>query len=172
MKSDLRIPHFLRVTQALAFVSGFGLPVTAGCGGAFTPEVGPESDGASSYDGSGQPSPGGGGVQPAPPYEGGVTGTMLPYDGAVTGVLVRPDASLAHDGGPTGVLPYDGAVTGIVVHPDASLAYDGGPTGVTIYDGGPTGISIYDGGPLGVIVQLDGGHLVVGGPLLPPELPA
>jgi len=166
VKSDLSVPHFLRVTQALALVSGFGLPIAAGCGGStFSSSSGTESDSggsetASSDDGSvGQPAPGGGGVN-------------VPYDGAVLGVIAHP-----FDGGPTGVIiayeaggggisvPYDGSVTGVAI-------YDGGPTGVQPYDGAVTGVAIYDGGPLGIIVPLDGGHVLAGGPLLPPELPA
>jgi len=175
MKIDARIPHFLRVTQALAFVSGFGLPMTAGCGGAFSPSAGTESDSGGSdgaYAGDspvGQPEPGSGGVSvppPAPPSEGGApgpadSGRVSPFDGAVTGVVIHRDASVPYDGGPAGVGVYDGAVTGVIAYPDATVAYDGGPTGV----------AVYDGGPLGIIAPLDGG-IVVGGPLVAPELPA
>jgi hypothetical protein len=158
--SDLRIPHFLRVTQALAFVSGFGLPVVVGCGGAtFTPSTGAGSDasgleGSSEYDG--EPL----GVAPVP--SGG--GVSVPYDGSSHGASDSPYDP--YDGAVTGVVPYDGAVTGIV------YPYDGAVTGVLPYDGGPTGVKVYDGGPLGIGIPLDGGHIVVGGPLPPPELPA
>ncbi|MGO9838964.1 MAG: hypothetical protein ACLP1X_32685 [Polyangiaceae bacterium] len=169
MRNDLRVPHFLRVTQALAFVSGFGLPLTIGCGGnAISSPAGTESDSSSLEDTGNADSPG-----PFDPYDGSPLGLLLddsggggigvppPYDGGPKGVMGHPDASVAYDGGVTGVGIYDGGPTGVVVHPDASMAYDGGPTGVIIYDGGP----------LGIIVAPDAGH-VLGGPLLPPELPA
>jgi len=150
-------------------VSGFGLPLTTGCGGrAFSSSAGTESDGSSSDAAGYADAPG----VPFEPYdgsrlglfsdEGGGVSVPPAYDGGPTGVVIHPDSGVAYDGGPTGVGIYDGGPTGVVVPLDASMAYDGGPVGV----------AIYDGGPLGIIVSPDGGHILAGGPLNPPELPA
>jgi hypothetical protein len=151
MGTDLRTPHFLRVTQALALVSGIGMTVgmaLSACGGSVViTTTSSNDDSGSGQDGS----YGGCGYGGCPgPYDGAPSGIVLFYDGGASGVI---DAG-AYEVGPGGVVAYDGGPTGVGV-------YDGGPTGVVVYDGGPLGIGIYDGGPIGI-----------GGPLVAPELPA
>jgi hypothetical protein len=108
MKLELRIPHFLRVTQALAFVSGFGLPIIAGCGSSSAPTTGGESDGASSEDAAYEATMIVGGGIGIPPYDGAVTGVAI-YEGGPMGVTVQPDSSTVYDGGPLGIIvPFDG----------------------------------------------------------------
>jgi hypothetical protein len=154
MADELRVPHFLRVTRALALVSGIGLPL-AGCGGALTTSSSNSDDsGAScSYcEDTGNS-----------PWGGGDDGGMRCY-----GICEPPTWVGAYDGGGSGVFPYDGGASGVA-------PYDGGgadvDAGGMAYDGGPSGVAIYDGGLLGIAIPPDGG-LVVGGPLIAPELPA
>jgi hypothetical protein len=90
MKTTLRAPHFLRVTQALAFVSGLGLPLV-GCGGE-TPQ-----------------DPGEGGL-----HQGVPMGTQPAPE--CMGVCVLPDASSgASDAG-----QVPDVLLGIGLAPDAS----------------------------------------------------
>jgi hypothetical protein len=134
MKVELCVPHFLRVTQALAFVSGFGLPIIAGCGSTSAPTTGGESDGASSEDAAYE----------ASIIVGGGIG-IPPYDGGPTGVVANHDAAIAYDGAVTGIGIYDGGPTGVAVQPDSSTVYDGGPLGIIVpFDGG----HVVAGGPL------------------------
>jgi hypothetical protein len=163
MKStELRVPHFLRVTQALALVSGIGLPgaLLGACGGAF----------ATTGDG-------GGGDGQSAVCDDACAGGVRADDGAVP----LPAPPPGYDGAPVGVVvsdaSYDGSPVGVVPIRDASYPYDGRPVGVLPYDGGPVGIIIpYDGGPVGVVPITDSGLLrdviLIGGPLDPPDLPA
>jgi hypothetical protein len=143
--SDLRVPHFLRVTRALALVSGIGgLPAAmiVACGGSST-----ASDDGGAYDGVAM------GISPQPCADACGGGVMAddspasPYDGFAAGV---------YDGSPMGVIamPYDGGPLGVVIHPDASP---------------------YDGRVMGVVPITDASFhdvIAIGGPLDPPELPA
>jgi hypothetical protein len=102
------VPHFLRFTQALALVSGLGLPcamlVTA-CGGDESPSTsdGGNAEGSVADGYSGSAACDACGISS---YDGGVLGTA-PYDGG-GGIEPAPDAGVA-----------DG-FSGIMVSPDAS----------------------------------------------------
>ncbi|MGH7272809.1 MAG: hypothetical protein ACREJ3_20455 [Polyangiaceae bacterium] len=148
--NSARVPHFLRVTQALALVSGIGAPCAAlliaatDCGSS-APSPGPGTC-ANACVGAGVAADDG-----SPPYDG----------------------SSAYDGSPLGV----GVVTwGVMVAPDASTpgSGDGGaaPDATSLSDAS-TDASESDGakGPSDAAFLFD--HIIiVGGPLAPPDLPA
>ncbi len=102
--SSSSVPHFLRFTQALVFVSGLGLPAAAlavGCGGETVATS--SSDDAGVADGFSGTVCHGCGISA---YDGGVMGTA-PYEGD-SGISFVPDASV-EDG-----------FSGIGLPPDAS----------------------------------------------------
>ncbi len=155
--SDPRVPHFLRVTRALALVSGLGLPAaaTTGCGGAVSTSPTSSSDDSGALDGS----------------TGGYDAQVGNDASVCSGICGYP--YWLHDSGATGVMAYDGGTTGVTAYDGGSggvMAYDGGSSGGGIYDGAIVGVRPYDGGPLGIGVAPDGG-ILVGGPLIAPELP-
>jgi hypothetical protein len=167
-KSARSVPHFLRVTQALAFVSGVGAPAaamlvaSADCGGAAFSGA-PECDACAS-DAVGT-------------SDDFAPGVVAPYDGRSVGVAPLPnDASsdaardAPYDGISVGVtpLPGDGSLPGIRVSPDA--AYDGRPMGVIPLPGGDAAsdAAFFPG----ILIPPDASLLDGGGPLPPPELPA
>jgi hypothetical protein len=102
MKTPGATPHFLRVTQALAFVSGLGLPLL-GCGGG----VVKDTDAATDCDGECVV----------------VTGTRAEpeasVDDVVSGVVVDAGITMGVSAEEAG--PPDSAV------PDTGGSFDGGP---------------------------------------------
>ena len=132
---NFQMPHFLRVTRALAFMSGGALPLGAAACGMATYEVLPEpancdaacSDGALA------------------------DGPSLSYDGRAVGLLPAPDS------GPYG---YDGQAIGVSPAPDAADDAEAAADAAdAASDATPPDSS-------------DSGHLIIGGPLMPPELPS
>jgi hypothetical protein len=109
------IPHFLRVTRALALASGMIVPlaaVTEGCGGAVVRQ------------------------EPGPTD---LAADATPED-ANTPSLVG-DADSTYDGWGAGTSGYEGGSTGL----DAGIPYEGGPVGVgpipdSGYEGGTIGV--------------------------------
>jgi len=114
------LPHFLRVTQTLALVSGLVAVPTAlieGCGGAI------EGDGSSTSEGNHKGF--------ANDYDGGPVGTRIVNDGGPVGFRADDAAIPVYDGGPMGSRAVDAGV--IVVEGGADAPYD------APYDGGPVG---------------------------------
>jgi hypothetical protein len=115
MAKNGELPHFLRVTQTLALVSGLVAGPAAAleaCGGSVEGGSGIDA-GTTSYDGS--PT----GTAPSHDYDGGPLGRV--YDGGPIGTGPVPvDAGIvAYDGGPTGTVAIDSG-------------YDGGPVGDSV----------------------------------------
>jgi hypothetical protein len=133
MTAPHRSFHFLRVTQALARVSGIGISAAffVACGGE---TVGAPYDGIPNGTRACNVDAG-----ECHPYDGAVTGvdTGVPYDGHVTGTAID-DSGIAYDGGPMGTAPapYDGAVTGVVPQPQDASA-EAGETDANMGGGGP-----------------------------------
>jgi hypothetical protein len=149
-RMDRTLPHFLRVTRALAFVSGVAF--VPACGGA--------------VEGDGQ------GKCESPPYDGCWMGSPTIYDGGSTGI----DAPFnAYDGGPMGTPPYNGIDAGIVAYdggPMGTAPYDGSAAGIDAappHDGSADGdVDVADAG----LADAPSDVLQGGGPLAPPDLPA
>jgi hypothetical protein len=168
-KSARGVPHFLRVTQALAFVSGVGAPsaamlvATADCGGA-------AFSGAPACDACGSDAPAS--------SDGFAPGVVAPVDGSPPDVLASADGSrdsptdAPYDGIRVGVTPLpsdaasDASLPGIVIPIDA--AYDGRPMGVMPLPGDAASDRSFPG----IQIPPDAALLDGGGPLLPPELAA
>jgi hypothetical protein len=166
-KSARGVPHFLRVTQALAFVSGVAFPAaamlvaSADCGGA-------AFSGAPACDACASDA-----VATSDDF---VPDVVAPYDGRPLGVAPLPgDASsdaardAPYDGVAAGVtpLPGDGSLPGIRISPDA--AYDGRPMGVIPLPRDAASDAV----PFpGILIPPDASLLDSGGPLPPPEFPA
>jgi hypothetical protein len=159
------VPHFLRVTQALAFVSGVGAPVaamlvaTADCGGtAFSGTLACDACGNDALASS----------------DGFAPGVLAPVDGSALDVLASADGSrdAPYDGIRFGVTPLpsdaasDASLPGIVIPIDA--AYDGRVMGVMPLPGDAASEHSFPG----ILIPPDAALLDGGGPLLPPELPA
>lgn len=138
------LPHFLRVTRALAFVSGLGIPLTGACGGALatsSTDSGTTMDDGPNAVGSDDANPlppasgvvfypvgssSGGGY---PPVEPGDSGVVLPYGNGVDAGPTEPVDAAVAEAGPTdsGVIPvYDGALLGVMVIPNDACCI-GGP---------------------------------------------
>jgi hypothetical protein len=112
MKTALRAPHFLRVTQALAFVSGLGLPLV-GCGGE-TPQGSGEGGVHQGVPPGTQPAPECNGICDGGEVQTGIS--VAPDAGACMGVCALPDASSgASDAG-----EVPDVLFGIGLAPDAS----------------------------------------------------
>ncbi len=180
MKTHPRAPHFLRVTQALAFVSGLGT-CFVGCGG--QTESGEAEDASSSQYDTGVPL----GVRAAP------DAARFDCDGCVLGVSIAPDAAALNDA--SGV--YDGPSASRDAAEDASQGYDGffagsrpapsdagdvDATADAMFVGGGIGPAPEDASKkdafLGILIAPEGGAgdaradvIPVGGPLDPPDLP-
>lgn len=156
-KHDPRVPHFLRVTQALAFVSGIGLPAMAACGGSVlvsASDSGVEDAGAGDDRSPVSSSSGPGPYNPV--YGGSSSGAGVYDPGSSSAAMYIPGSS--------GASVYSPGYAGVDAGPTGVL--NSGPADAVAYDGGDTGVAFYDGAPLGV------GVLEGGGPLVPPELPA
>ena len=177
----LRIPHFLRVTQALALVSGIGAPAapmlaTVDCGGSSDVVQGSDGSDDGNSNGAEVGSASGGGVMPA--YDGSPAGVVaMPHDsgldakdevamggGVMADTGVPNDATKPAEDAPFDVVVFD-VVNGISIPPDAP--YEGRPMGVIIMRDASSDTSFP-----GIQIPPEGGFDVQGGPAEPPELPA
>lgn len=174
MKTAIRTPHFLRVTQALALVSGLGIPL-AGCGGeAF--RDGPDGIEDGAVDGGEVPDALLLGIGPPPHPDSSACTGICDLPDAFSGSRVAPDAEVPCCAVPVpegiGLPPNPDAgacricgatdsgpvCNGICVAPDASWIDDGGAAPDVLLgigaapDAGPCG-----NGVCGVLIAPDGG---------------
>ncbi len=92
----MKIPHYLRVTRAVALVSSLATPVIAvACGGS-TDTPTPQGGGDAAADGQY------GGIVG---YDGGPNGVVA-FEGGPNGVVAYDAGPEVHEGGPIGVVPY------------------------------------------------------------------
>jgi hypothetical protein len=132
------LPHFLRVTQALAFVSGVAAPAaallgaadcggsefttgSADCDGCSLPGVAVMPEDATSTDDAARPDAPTEGSQDAAkdaPADGRLADTSPPPGDAGGDAVSRDGAA---DAARTPDAPYDGRVLGVVIMPDAAM---------------------------------------------------